>query len=160
MDPNVFKTVMAVGRRMGASRKQLLAAAETGLVESNFQNLPGGDADSQGWRQERRSLYPNPTNVEASAARFFQEAKQHDRPGLSAGDLAANVQRPAAQYRGRYSQNEARAAALLGMQGGDVSAQGASVGSTTTKLPGATFRTTLPPVDQSGFEDARRNAII
>src|SRR3954447_16786916 len=118
MDPNVFKTVMAVGRRMGASRKQLLAAAETGLVESDFQNLPGGDADSQGWRQERRSLYPNPTNVQASAARFFDEAKQHDRPGLSAGQLAANVQRPAVQYRGRYDQNRSRAIQLLRQTGG------------------------------------------
>jgi hypothetical protein len=164
MDPNVFKAVMAVGRRMGASRKQLLAAAETGLVESGFTNPSAmTDHDSQGWRQERRSLYPNPTNVQASAARFFQEAKQHDQPGLSAGDLAAAVQRPAAQYRGRYSQAEARAAALLGMKGGDVSAQAASSsggGSTTTNLPGATFKTTVPTVDQPGFEQARRNAII
>jgi murein DD-endopeptidase MepM/ murein hydrolase activator NlpD len=41
------------------------------------------------------------------------------------------------------------------------SAQGGrSTGSTTTNLPGATFKTTVPTVDQSAFEGARRNAII
>jgi hypothetical protein len=39
-----------------ARRKFKRAAVQTGLVESNLRNLNHGDADSQGWRQERASL--------------------------------------------------------------------------------------------------------
>lgn len=108
---HVARKVLARGAQLGATRKQKLAAAETGLVESGFENLPGGDADSEGWRQERSSLYPNPRNVKASATRFFQEAKASS--GATAGELAANVQRPAEQYRGRYSERKPEAAAIL-----------------------------------------------
>ena len=87
-----------------AVRKRTRAALATGIVESGLRNLPGGDADSQGWRQERASLYPNPRDIKASVDRFFDEAAQFDRPGLRAGELAALVQRPAAQYRGRYGE--------------------------------------------------------
>jgi hypothetical protein len=97
---------------MGADRTELLAAAETGLVESSgFHNLPGGDADSAGWRQERASLYPEPTNVEVGARNFFKEVKSQS--GATAGELAANVQRPAEQYRGRYDEVKPEAAAIL-----------------------------------------------
>jgi hypothetical protein len=84
-------------------RRYVLAALTTGKVESNFRNLPGGDRDSIGWRQERASLYRNPRNLKASVRRFYQEAAQHDR-GQGVGELAADVQRPASQYRGRYAQ--------------------------------------------------------
>lgn len=91
--------------------KALLSAIETGLVESHFRNLSGGDADSAGWRQERASLYPDPTNVSHSARRYFTEAlKTH---GITAGDLAANIQRPATQYRSRYQQSKSQAAPIL-----------------------------------------------
>jgi hypothetical protein len=78
------------------------AAVETGLVESGGRNLRYGDADSLGWRQERSSLYPNPLNVRASVRRFAREFGQFYDPGETAGQVAAQVQRPAAQYRGRY----------------------------------------------------------
>jgi hypothetical protein len=117
-DPKVLKTIKRIARKRGVPYKHVLAAVETGLVESNLQNLSYGDADSQGWRQERASLYPNPQNLRASVNRFFDEAEQHDRPGLSAGELAARVQRPAEQYRGRYGERKGEAKALLGGYGG------------------------------------------
>jgi hypothetical protein len=136
----ILRTIIKVGNNQGASTKQKLAAIETGLVESGLHNLPGGDADSAGWRQERASLYPNPTNVRAAARRFYREAKQFDKPGISAGDLAAMVQRPASQYRGRYGQRASDAEALLNNLGGG--GNGGSTGSprtrTTTTTTGLT----------------------
>jgi len=96
-----------------ARRKFKRAAVQTGLVESNLRNLPGGDADSQGWRQERRSLYPNPRNVKASVRRFREEFMQHYDPGERASDVAGQVQRPAAQYLGRYQERAADAKQIL-----------------------------------------------
>jgi hypothetical protein len=109
----VAKTLISVWRGLHMNFKALLGAFETGIVESGMKNLPGGDADSAGWRQERASLYSNPTNVSASALRFFSEWRQFDNANLSAGDVAASVQRPAAQYRGRYSGVRSQALALL-----------------------------------------------
>lgn len=84
------------------------AALQTGGVESGFRELTHGDADSQNWRQERASVYGKqwaatggPTNTRASVDRFFRELAQLDR-GQPSYELAADVQRPAAQYRGRY----------------------------------------------------------
>lgn len=175
-DPNVLRTVLAVGRRKGATPKQLLAAIETGLVESGLRNLNYGDADSKGWRQERTSLYPNPTNVAASAARFFNETKQFDRQGISAGELAARVQRPAAQYRGRYQQVRSEALKILRGQGitpGGASSSSGGGGSQTltvggtrglpgvnATLPGKTFSAVVPTVDQAAYDHARKLAIV
>jgi hypothetical protein len=117
---SVGKTLVRVWKAMGLPFKALLSAFETGIVESGMQNLPGGDADSQGWRQERSSLYPDPMNVVRSAQRFFNEWRQFNNPALSAGEVAANVQRPAAQYRGRYDQVRAQALSLLRSLGIDI----------------------------------------
>lgn len=75
----VARTVLRRGEKARATRKEKVAALETGLVESNLRNLSYGDADSQGWRQERTSIYgtgpKGPTNVPASADRFFSEVR-------------------------------------------------------------------------------------
>jgi murein DD-endopeptidase MepM/ murein hydrolase activator NlpD len=112
IDGSVAQQVYEVGKRMGVSYKFMLAAFMTGIVETHFQNLPGGDADSAGWRQERKSLYPDPTNVPHSAKRFFEECASLDH-GQTAGELAADVQRPAQQYRGRYEEERVKAVALI-----------------------------------------------
>lgn len=108
---NVARTVLKTGKKRDASLMELLAAAETGLVESHFTNLGGGDADSAGWRQERASLYPDPTNVVHSATRFYDELGHV--PGSTAGELAANVQRPLAAYRPRYQDLKPQARKIL-----------------------------------------------
>lgn len=76
------KTVLRIAEKRGASRKEKLAAIETGLVESGFHNYTDQamtDADSLGWRQERTSIYgtgpKGPTNVKASAHRFIDELR-------------------------------------------------------------------------------------
>jgi hypothetical protein len=108
-----LRTIARVGRRRHASFKEIKAAVETGLVESNLRNLRYGDADSLGWRQERASRYPNPTNLTASVGRFFNETHPLLRAYPRAGDLAAAVQRPAAPYRGRYQARGHEAESLL-----------------------------------------------
>lgn len=115
----VARKVLKTGRKVGADRKELLSAAETGLVESGFRNLPGGDADSAGWRQERQSLYPTgaqgPTNVKAAASRYFQEAKTDTGGargrGQTAGELAQTIQ--ASAFPERYDEHRPEAAAIL-----------------------------------------------
>lgn len=114
---NILAQIKRIGAQRGASPKEIKAAIETGLVESNLSNPAGGTADSGGWRQERRSLYKDPTNVAASINRFFDETGRVRSRYARAGDLAAAVQRPAAQYRGRYQGVSGRAAALMGMKG-------------------------------------------
>lgn len=128
----VLKTVLRVGKQTGASPKEIKAAVETGLVESNLTNPSGGDADSAGWRQERASLYSNPTNVAASAKRFFQETHAVKGKYGSAGALAAAVQRPAAQYRGRYQQRSGDAESILSQLGAGGGGGGSSSSTTTT----------------------------
>lgn len=147
----IVRRIVQIGREVGASPKQIKAALETGRVESNFTNSPDmTDHDSQGWRQERASLYKDPTNLDHSIRRFFAETKAVKAQYGRAGDLAAAVQRPAAQYRGRYQGVSAEADALMrqfgagGGAGGQVAATvGRSSGGGTT----TTRTTTTPGVD-------------
>jgi cell wall-associated NlpC family hydrolase len=118
LDPEasrVARKVLKTGKQQGASRKELLAAAETGLVESGFKNYTDQaetDADSLGWRQERTSIYgSDAVHPKQGALNFFTETKEQS--GTTAGELAANVQRPAEQYRGRYDEVKPEAAAIL-----------------------------------------------
>jgi hypothetical protein len=174
-DPKVVAQIIAIGKRRGETKKRILAALETGKVESNFQNLNYGDADSKGWRQERASLYKNPTNLQASINRFYDETHQFDRPGISAGELAARVQRPAAQFRGRYDQARSAVLPLLrGVQGGGATFNNSGQqGASTTRIPGfntpginlpsvagTSVNIVEPQVDRAGFEDARRRSVL
>lgn len=158
-DPRVVNEIIRQGR--GRPRKHVVAALETGIVESGLRNLHHGDADSEGWRQERKSLYPNPTNIKASVRRFYQEAQQHDRRGLNAGELAANVQRPAAQYRGRYHANRKEALKYLEkFAKGKI--PGADADGGRSGLPGSSgaAKFTQTSVDQEAYEAARRKAVV
>lgn len=83
-------------------RLKVNAAIQTGLVETRLHNLRGGDADSVNWRQERASIYGGDMSIRRSVGRFFDEADQLADPGERSFEVAAQVQRPAAQYRGRY----------------------------------------------------------
>lgn len=101
----VLHHIIDVGRKMGASRKELLAAIETALVESGARNLNYGDRDSVGWRQERSHYgsVANRMNVRAGAKRFFSETKAAGRgKGTTPGTLAQSVQRSA--FPSRYDE--------------------------------------------------------
>lgn len=115
----VARAIVRIARKRRESPKEVKAAIETGLVESGLRNLSYGDADSQGWRQERASLYSNPTNLSASINRFFNETSAVQGKYGTAGALAAAVQRPAAQYRGRYQEVSQDAEAILRRLGAD-----------------------------------------
>ncbi len=113
----VARTVLRRGDKAGATRKEKLAAAETGLVESGFENLGYGDADSEGWRQERTSIYgtgpTGPRNVKASADRFYQEARTDagTSSAPTAGLLAQAAQGSA--FPERYDEEKPKANAIV-----------------------------------------------
>lgn len=123
---DIINRIIRRGKQRGATKAQIKAALETGMVESNYRNLNYGDADSKGWRQERTSLYENPTNVDASIDRFYNESKGM---GGKSGDIAARVQRPDARYRGRYADVSRQAEQLL--RGRGVSGGGGGTATTT-----------------------------
>lgn len=140
---HVLRRLKEIGDEENASPIQRKAGIETGIVETHLQNLPGGDADSAGWRQERRSIYKDPTNLDASIRRFYRETAAIKHKYKRAGDLAAAVQRPAAQFRGRYQAVSGQAQALLGGGGG---------GGGGAMAPGqTTTRTITPGVDNSAI---------
>lgn len=154
----IAREIVRRGKRAGASPMEVESAIETGLVESNLRNLPGGDADSQGWRQERKSLYPNPRDVGASIDRYFRETKAAKAKGRykNSGELAAAVQRPAAQYRGRYEQRDRDAGAILRALGGNLSGKD----SLPSKAKSKDIFTRETTFDEPGFEAARRKATV
>lgn len=142
----IVRAIRREGRNIRDPRLRRIyerAAVQTGLVESGLRNLSYGDADSQGWRQERAGLYPNPTNVEASVRRFRQEFQQQYDPGEQSYEVAAQVQRPRADLRGRYRQEAGEAADILRQYGGK-----SDSGSRSRTTSRGTYETT-PAVDRS-----------
>lgn len=117
-DANVVAAFRRAIRTTGATAKERLALWEAGIVESGLKNLNFGDADSLGSLQERASIYGrgHALNPFASATRFLRDARGLRPWRGSAGMLAAAVQRPAAQFRGRYDQ--VRGQAMRYMQTG------------------------------------------
>lgn len=112
----VLDVLLAEGQRITNPHVRRVfnrAAVETGLVESGLTNPSGGDADSAGWRQERASLYKNPTDLAASARRFRQEFLAAYSAGKPSWQIAAEVQRPRADLRGRYREVAGQAAQIL-----------------------------------------------
>lgn len=145
----LLKEIIAPGREIKDPKVRRVyerAAAQTAIVESGISNPSGGDADSEGWRQERRSFYDNPTNVKASAKRFKDEFLQHYTPGEKSYQVAAEVQRPREDLRGRYH-DEAKAAkaALRQVKGGGNQTAGDAPSGTRTR----SVTTSTPGVDNS-----------
>lgn len=126
----VLSSFLREARRRGASPKELKALVEAGLVESGLRNLNYGDRDSVGALQQRPSQgWQNALNPQAAAGDFLSRARQANRSGTSAGQLAQAVQRSA--FPGRYDEQAGQAEALLG---GNMSAQAAS--NRTRTIPG------------------------
>lgn len=117
-DPHVVDEIRRIWRRRGLPGRYLTGAYDTGIVESGLRDLPGGDADSYGFRQQRLSGYGRQP-LRRQINNLFNEFQQFDK-GQPLGQLIADVQRPAAQYRGRYSDPDIlrRARALAGGGGG------------------------------------------
>lgn len=131
----IARTIVSVGRALRASPKAMLAAIETGIVESGLQNLNYGDRDSLGVFQQRPSQgWGTPSqvrNVRYAATQFFRRAIPSSDRYRSAGELAQSVQRSG--FPGRYDQVRGRAAGILHSLGAPGFAAGGQVPGPTGK---------------------------
>lgn len=125
------KLVLAEGQRRNVTPRGIQIAFSVCYVESNWRmyanakvpesmSIPhdavGADYDSVGLFQQRCPMW-GPANVlmdpTKSAGLFYDRLVKLDYNGnRPAGDYAADVQRPAAQYRGRYQERMGHAVAL------------------------------------------------
>lgn len=109
------RTVLGVGAARDEPRRALLAALETGIQESGFENLPISGPGG-GWRQEETAFYDPSTitNVKKGAENFFNELDEI--PGKGAGGtvdaLAQEVQGSGAGAT-YYAQHQAEAVEAL-----------------------------------------------
>jgi hypothetical protein len=93
------------------------------LVESGLKNLPGGDADSVGYFQMRAQYwntgpYAGYATNPALQLQWFTDQAPAVENGRAAdssqwGEWIADIERPAAQYRGRYQLQLAAAQQLI-----------------------------------------------
>lgn len=153
MSQKVINRIIRIGDRRGERKRYKRIALAISNVESHHENLPGGDADSYGFRQQRESIYGRQP-LRKQINNLYNELHQLDH-GQSPGELAADVQRPAAQYRGRYREvlRGGEPDQLLASHGGDA--------------PGANRRVSLPgrvsersTFDQAGFAQASRRSKV
>lgn len=148
------KTILQVGRKEGASPREIKSAIETGIVESNLTNLPGGDGTSVGWRQEIDTYGSKAKRMDVAGAahRYFREAKGFNNRGGSAGQLAQRTQRSA--YPDRYDQHSGEAEQILKALSGSASSDSSSSPSSSGGEKSVT--TSTPGVDRS----ADRRALV
>lgn len=132
----IASLIVKIGRARGEKGKRIVANLETGIVESNLRNLPGGSGSSVGYRQETKSSYPtvNRRNVKAAINRFYDEARHVSTKGRTAGQIAQAVQRSA--FPGRYDQVRGRALGLYrkGGAGGSLGSGGGTAGSLSVSV--------------------------
>jgi hypothetical protein len=111
------------------------------LVESGLKNLDHGDADSVGYFQMRLGIWDSgkyagyPHDPKLQLEWFLEQAETVKRQRIAAGlsvhdpkqygEWAADVERPAEEYRGRYQVQLQSADALL-RKGGRVNLNGSS----------------------------------
>lgn len=118
---DIARIIVREGRKRGFDSRVINAALSTALVESGMENVNYGDRDSLGVFQQRPSQgWGTPAQimdpVYATNA-FYDRVSQFDR-GQPGWELAADIQRPARQYRDRYRQRWGEAQKYLGSAGG------------------------------------------
>jgi len=106
--------IIAVGQQMknaGVTRRLIVCAIMSAMVESTLINNPGDPNDpahntSAGLFQMQYfwGSYTDRTNPATAARIYYQHLMAEDRqnPGLPYGELCANTENPAAQYRYKY----------------------------------------------------------
>lgn len=113
------RRVVGASRASGLDRKAAEIALMTAIVETTLRNYTGGDLDSVGLFQQRNSwgTYAQRIKPESATAKFLSVMQQfYPRNSwlkAPAGQVAADVQRPAAAYRGEYALAQSSADALL-----------------------------------------------
>jgi Putative Flp pilus-assembly TadE/G-like len=115
-NPDIARLICEMSEPYGD--KIRLAAFEAAIVESGVHNLNYGHADSHGVFQQQWSVGEWGTKEQTmdpvhATHMFLITARRMDRRGMSAGALAADVQRPREDLRGRYSEVEGQALALI-----------------------------------------------
>jgi hypothetical protein len=113
-DPTAARAICQVAHRLGASGKVILAAYEAAIVESGVHSLPYGDATSIGLFQQQDwwGTYAQRMDPYYASHEFLIRAIRQDRPWMSAGQLAQDVQVSA--YPDRYDQRRVQALSLIG----------------------------------------------
>jgi hypothetical protein len=122
---NASQTDIAVWMARGAAARGLPGELPVmgALVESNLRNLNAGDADAKGYFQMRESIwgaaYPGfPDHPELQLDWFLDQAAAVRTPPYPDetkwGEWVADVERPAAELRGRYQLRLGDARALIG----------------------------------------------
>jgi hypothetical protein len=119
---HVVTKLIRVGKRMGASKKDIMTAIATGLVEANLTNPSHGDGTSIGWRQEIDTYgsVKERLNIAKSAERFYRELRS--APNGSIGTRAQAVQRSA--YPDRYGQRVGEAKSIFRQFNGNIGTVG------------------------------------
>lgn len=122
---NNARIIATVGKKLGASQRDVQIALMAAIVESGLRNLNYGDRDSVGLFQQRNAWgsFQQRTTPAESARMFFQggHAGQRglfdfdNRNEMGLGEAAQAVQVSA--YPGRYAEHEAEALQLLGSFG-------------------------------------------
>lgn len=155
----IAKKIIRIGRRRREPRRLIVSALSTGLTESGLRNLRYGDADSQGWRQERAQYYSNPTNLRASINRYYDEAKT-DVPGGSSkrnlktksiAEISQAIQ--ASAFPSRYAENAPEARAIFSRLSGSTGA-GSSAGAGGRQKASQGRRVTIPGVSYAAERQA------
>ena len=123
--PQIAAWMASEARKRGLPGELPIMAS---LVESGLKNLPGGDADSVGYFQMRVSIWNKgpyagyPNQAEKQLDWFLDQAAAVKKQRVGAGrpldsqhygEWIADVERPAAQYRGRYQPMLGQARQLL-----------------------------------------------
>jgi hypothetical protein len=161
----IAKQILSVGKKQGATRKELVSAIATGIVEANLSNPSSGHGTSAGWRQEIDTYgsVKKRTNVKGAARRYFNEtASMGHGKGMSVGELSQAVQRSA--YPDRYGEVAGQAKGIVsdllgkglrtapsGSQRGSKSSPSAGLGKATDELRSAML--SFVQTEDKGFTD-------
>jgi hypothetical protein len=126
--PDIASWMAAEAKRRGLPPELPVMAS---LVESGLHNVSGGDRDSIGYFQMRTGIWDQGEykgygdKPELQVKWFLDQAEQIKKQRMAAGQGAslndpsqygnwiADVERPAAQYRGRYQLRLSEARSLL-----------------------------------------------
>jgi hypothetical protein len=112
-DPVAARAICSVARRLGASDKVVLAAYEAAIVESGVHSLTFGDGTSIGLFQQIDSWgsYGQRMDPVWASRQFISRAIRQNRPWMTAGQLAQDVQQ--SRYPDRYDQRRRQALSLI-----------------------------------------------
>ena len=136
----IAQAIINEGRRRGITERGIVIALAVALVESGLKNYAnrnvpesllvehdavGSDFDSLGPFQQRCPLWGPVTvlmNPTLSAGLFYDRLARtnYNDPNMPPGEIAANIQRPAVQYRYRYAERMDEAQALFDRLAGNI----------------------------------------